>query len=157
VPAFLGGLFNGILSALPIIALGNCCCCLWVVGGGMVAAYLQQQNQPAPLTVTQGARVGLLAGIVGAVVWLALASALMPVQLRFAGEALRTAPDLPPELRQLLESLESGRAGGNIVGFFLRLFFGSIVSAIGGLAGAVYFRNDVPPALGGPIAPPPLP
>ena len=28
---------------------------------------------------------------------------------------------------------------------------------IGGVAGASYFRNDVPPALGGPIPPPPLP
>jgi hypothetical protein len=34
------------------------------------------------------------------------------------------------------------------------LFVGSIFSTLGGLLGAVFFRNDVPPALGGP---PPLP
>ena len=28
---------------------------------------------------------------------------------------------------------------------------------IGGLLGAAFFRNDVPPALGGPSEPPPLP
>ena len=34
----LGGLFIGILSALPVISWGNCCC-LWVVSGGVLAAY----------------------------------------------------------------------------------------------------------------------
>jgi hypothetical protein len=48
MPAFLGGLFIGVLSALPII---SCCCCLWMIGGGVLASYLQSQNQPASLTV----------------------------------------------------------------------------------------------------------
>ena len=47
-PAFFGGLFIGVLSALPIINIGNCCCCLWVIGGGVLAAYLMQQNYPYP-------------------------------------------------------------------------------------------------------------
>ena len=58
MPALLGGLFIGILSGLPIIGICNCCC-LWIVSGGILAAYLEQQNQPASLTLTQGARVGL--------------------------------------------------------------------------------------------------
>ena len=29
-PALLGGLFIGVLSALPIISAGNCFCCMWV-------------------------------------------------------------------------------------------------------------------------------
>ena len=32
-PALYGGLFIGVLSALPIINIGNCCC-LWVTAGG---------------------------------------------------------------------------------------------------------------------------
>ena len=43
-PAFYGGLFIGVLSALPLVNAGNCCCCLWVVAGGVLAAYLRQQN-----------------------------------------------------------------------------------------------------------------
>ena len=31
-PVLLGGLFLGVLSALPIISAGNCCC-LWTLGG----------------------------------------------------------------------------------------------------------------------------
>ena len=33
-PALYGGLFIGVLSALPLINIGNCCC-LWVIGGGV--------------------------------------------------------------------------------------------------------------------------
>jgi len=39
----LGGLFIGILSALPVVSWGNCCC-LWIIGGGVLAAYLDQQR-----------------------------------------------------------------------------------------------------------------
>ena len=55
--ALLGGLFIGVLSALPIINLANCCC-LWIVGGGAIAAYLAQQQHPGPFGLTAGARVG---------------------------------------------------------------------------------------------------
>jgi hypothetical protein len=159
-PALLGGLFIGVLSALPIVQLCNCCC-LWIVGGGVLAAYLQQQNQPAPLNVTGGARVGLIAGIVGAFVWLLISQALdavmAPLQQRLADELLRSASDIPPNVRAWLESARAEGSGGYGFGFVLLLIFGSIASALGGAVGAAYFRNDVPPALGGPIAPPPLP
>ncbi len=65
-PALLGGLFIGVLSALPIISVGNCLCCMWVIGGGVLAAYLLQQNQAAPISSSDGAMTGLLAGLVGA-------------------------------------------------------------------------------------------
>ena len=47
-PAFWGGVFIGVLSALPLVSAGNCCCCLWVLCGGALAAYLRQQNTPYP-------------------------------------------------------------------------------------------------------------
>jgi hypothetical protein len=159
-PALLGGLFIGVLSALPIVQLCNCCC-LWIVGGGALASYLQQQSQPAPLTVTAGARVGLIAGLVGAFVWLLLSQALdvvlAPLQERLADEVLRNARDIPPNVRAWLESARADGSGGYAFGFLLLLIGGSVASALGGAIGAAYFRNDVPPALGGPIAPPPLP
>lgn len=161
--ALLGGLFNGVLSALPIVNLGNyCCCCAWVIGGGLVAAYIDQQNTRVPMTPARGAQVGLLAGVVGAVVWVVLASALdaalAPYMRQFMGEILRNASDIPPEAREVLESY--GREGGGwryATGFVLWLVVGGIFSTLGGLAGAVYFRRDIPPALGGTITPPPLP
>ena len=154
MPALLGGLFIGVLSALPIV---SCCCCLWIIGGGALASYLQQQNQPTSLTMSQGARVGLFAGIVGAFVFLVINTALSPLQTRFVGEVLRNSRDLPPELHDLLESAQAGGMGGSLFGFLLMLICGSIISTIGGMVGAAYFRKDVPPALGGPSSPPPIP
>jgi len=46
---------------------------------------------------------------------------------------------------------------GYAFSFFLLLCAGGIFSTLGGVLGASFFRNDVPPALGGPIQPPPLP
>jgi len=156
--ALFGGLFIGILSALPIIKYANCCC-IWVIGGGIVAAYLDQQNDPRPITAGRGALAGLLAGVVGAGVWLvaslSLRAVLAPLQERFAGAVLRNAPDMPPEVRTIFENAGSSTVAEYLALFVLFVFAGSIVSTVGGLLGAAFFRNDVPPALGG--SPPPLP
>ena len=157
-PVLLGGLFIGVLSGLPIVQLCNCCC-VWIVGGGVLASYLQQQNQPGPVTTLDGARVGLLAGIAGAFVWLIITRSLdvvlAPLRERLFSEVLRNARDLPPEVQQWLEN--GDQTGGYIFSFLLMLVCGSLAAALGGAVGASYFRKDVPPALGGPPPPPPLP
>ena len=160
--ALLGGVFIGVLSALPVVSLANCCC-LWVIGGGLIAAYLTQQNEGRPITPGRGALAGLFAGIAGAFVWLIASMALdvviAPLQERMVEEMIRSAQDMPPDARAMIESM-AGRNSGPfkyVTGFFILLFFGSAFSALGGLLGGVYFRKDVPPALGGPVTPPPLP
>ena len=80
-PALLGGLVVGVLSALPLIYVGNLCCCLWIVSGGVVAAYVLQQNQAAPIAAGDGALVGLLAGVAGAFVYLIVS---IPINLLMA-------------------------------------------------------------------------
>ena len=156
--ALLGGLFIGVLSALPIVKYANCCC-VWIVAGGIVAAYLDQQNDPRTITAGRGALAGLLAGVFGAFVWLiaalALSALFRPLQEGMAEMVLRSAPDMPPEVRTVFEGLGGASSWVEyVLSFVLRLFVGSLVSTIGGLLGAAFFRNDVPPALGGP---PPLP
>ena len=68
-PVVFGGLFIGVLSALPVVELGNCVCCLWIVGGGMLTAYLLQRDRAEPLQLGEGAVGGLMAGLAGAVVF----------------------------------------------------------------------------------------
>jgi uncharacterized protein YqgC (DUF456 family) len=154
----LGGLFSGILSALPVVNFGNCCC-LWILGGGALAAYLDQQSLGRHTTAGRGALIGLAAGVAGAFVWL-IASLLIdpligPMQQRLVGEFLQIAQDVPPEVRDSLESIGEGRSPiGYLLGFVFTLCLGSLFSAIGGALAGAFFRNDVPPALGGP---PPLP
>src|SRR3954468_3974922 len=104
----LGGLFIGVLSALPIVNVANCCC-LWIVGGGLVTAYLEQQNQQRSITVARGALLGLGAGVVGAFVWLfasiALDGVIAPLQQRMVEAMLSNASDMPPDARSVLESI----------------------------------------------------
>ena len=144
--AALGGLFIGVLSALPIVNLANCCC-LWIVGGGVLAGYLAQQEPTAPLTGKRGALVGLVAGVVGAFVWLLVALALdivmAPLQERMVENVLRSAADMPPEVRQWLE-LMSDRSSAPFrlaAGFGFQLLAGVVFATLGGVLAVTFFRR----------------
>ena len=145
----LGGLFIGVLSALPIISVGNCCC-LWIISGGMLAAYFAQQEDPRPLGLLGGARVGFRAGLFGALVWL-LASVVInrvvaPLQESGADLMLRNATDMPPEVRRWLESV--GSSGSTVAiagGFLFQLFIATPFASLGGLLGAALFGGREQP------------
>ena len=160
-PVLFGGLFMGVLSALPIISLGNCCC-LWVIGGGVVTAYLIQHGREDSVQFGEGAFGGFLSGIVGALVYAVLT---LPVQLMtgpllsgMLDVFLETAGDVPPEMRQVLEGLGEGGLGSIMLGlmvmFPIMLVLGSVFSTLGGLLGTLIFRKT-PPATQ--AAPPPTP
>jgi hypothetical protein len=161
-PALLGGLFIGILSALPVISIGNCCC-LWIIGGGFLAAFVDSQNTPRSLPVSRGLLDGVLAGIAGAFIWLIAAILLDgligPMQRQFAEEMARRSDSMPPELREWFDLLGSRSTSPFrwALGFFFQLFVGMVFAPVGGMLGAVFFKKDVPPALGGNYVPPPLP
>jgi hypothetical protein len=141
--ALLGGLFIGVLSALPIINVANCCC-LWIMGGGLIASYLADDG-PAPITVARGARAGLLAGISGAFIWLCVAMALnvvvAPLQERMVDSMIRNAQDMPPDVRAWLETI-GNRASSPlryVLGFLFHFFGGVVFSTLGGVLGAIFF------------------
>jgi hypothetical protein len=147
----------GVLSALPIISAGNVCCCLWVVSGGAVAAYLFQQNRSAPMTPADGALVGLLAGLAGAVVRslvsIPIDILVAPMEQAMVQRVLDMGT-LPPEARDILDRYGRGGAMGGayfivgrIVGLMFWLFVGGIFSTLGGLLGALIFKKQTPPAV----------
>jgi hypothetical protein len=149
----LGGLFVGVLSALPIINLANCCC-LWILGGGAIAAYLAQQQHSGPFGLIDGARVGFRAGIFGAVIWLFASTVVdllvAPLQQSAADLMLRSATDIPPEVREWLENIgnSSSLPARMIIGFFFQLFIAAPFAALGGLLGAAVFgRPAAPPSM----------
>ena len=155
-PALFGGLIIGVLSALPIVSAGNVCCCLWVVSGGVLAAYLLQQNQVAAMTPGDGALVGLLAGIVGAFVYVLLSIPITlivaPMERLVLQRLMENAGDVPPEFREYARAYIGGRIRF-VFGFILMLFVGSIFSTLGGLLGAAIFRKRQPPGIA--TVPPP--
>ena len=160
-PVLLGGAFIGVLSALPIISVGNLFCCLWIVGGGVIAAYLMQQSHPVAITFQDGAVGGFLAGIVGAFVYVIVAVPVQllmaPIQRRVAQGILDAAGAVPPELRDLIEDMSSG-VGGALVGlmimFFVLLVLGVIFATLGGVLGALMFRRNPQPPNPGPTPQP---
>jgi uncharacterized membrane protein YeaQ/YmgE (transglycosylase-associated protein family) len=155
VPALLGGTFIGVLSALPLVNVANCCC-LWLLAGGVLAAYVMQQNHPAPIRAADGAIVGLLAGIVGAFVYvlvsLPLNAVMAPLVEALRSRMLQEAQDMPADVREAIDRFGSGSASVAI-GFVMNLFLGMVFSTLGGLLGAALFKKpSLPPA-----PPPPSP
>jgi ABC-type phosphate transport system permease subunit len=156
-PALLGGVTIGVLSALPVINLANCCCA-WILFGGGLAAYLMQQNHPEPIQAGDGAIVGVLAGIVGAFVWLIVSvpigAMMAPFQSEMAARAMRDATDMAPELRALFENMSGAPAIGIglIFGFFVMLCVSTVFGMVGGLFGALIFKKNSPS-----VIPPPIP
>src|SRR5215204_690756 len=150
-PALFGGLFIGVLSALPLINIGNCCC-LWVIGGGVLATYLMQQNHPYPIATADGALAGLLAGLIGGVVGTLLSIPIEmmmgPVQKQIMERILSNSQDIPEETRRILENMNVGP-----VAIAFKLVFsvcvGAVFGMLGGLLGVALFKKkDLPPPPG---------
>lgn len=151
-PAFWGGLFIGVLSALPFVSAGNCCCCLWVVSGGVLAAYLRQQQSPFAILASEGALVGLLAGVIGgllaAVISIPMDAVMGPVQQRMMDWVISINPDIPADLRERIEqaSRQRGSAAFNAVfRFGVYPIVGLIFGMLGGLLGVALFKKNAPP------------
>jgi hypothetical protein len=154
-PALIGGLVLGVLSALPIVYLGNCCC-LWILGGGATAAYVLQANQDGPITPGDGALAGLLAGLAGAGIHFLLS---IPIDIlvgpweRQFGQRLLDMTNNPQMQEALRNSLDEAARGGfafvvvrrlGVLAFMLVV--GSAFSTIGGVLGALVFKKAPLPA-----------
>lgn len=149
-PALFGGLFIGVLSALPFVNLANCCC-LWVIGGGVLAAYLMQQNHPYAITAADGALVGMLAGLFGGVLGVLLSipvdMAMGPLQQRLLDQFILNNPDVPAESKRIFENMAASGVSAVMVGFKLMfsVVVGLIFGMLGGLLGVALFKKDAPP------------
>jgi hypothetical protein len=158
-PALIGGAIIGVLSALPVIAAGNLCCCMWVIGGGAVAAYVLQQNHSTPITPGDGALVGLLAGLVGALVQFVIAIPIgmmvAPFERVMLGRIVEMAGTMPPEMRDAIERYSSpdrqfgiaAMMAARVFALIVGLFVGAIFATIGGLIGAMIFKKSTPPGV----------
>lgn len=147
-PAFFGGLFIGVLSALPIVNLGNCCCCLWAIAGGVLATYLRQHNSRYQVTSAEGALVGLMAGAIGGVIFVVLSLMLTPLIGPFQQQMLEgmmaNREEMPPEVREMMENMNAGAALTGIALFFNAILY-TVFGLLGGLLGVAVFKKDAPP------------
>ena len=152
-PALLGGLFIGIMSALPGVQIGNCCCCLWVLSGGMLSTYLLQGRQDTPVETSEVMVQGLIAGAVGGVLAGIISIALQPLigpwQQQLAMQMMeRFQTAMPPESRQQFDEVMRQQGAGSTQVEILRSLMFVPVSAAFATAGAAlglaFFRKKLP-------------
>jgi hypothetical protein len=153
-PAIIGGVILGVLSAIPAI---NACCCIWALVGGIIAANMYIKGSPNPVTPADGAVVGAIAGVVGAVLIVVVG---IPLQLIFGaammsmmGGVLQNAD--PGQAAQIQEAMAASGVGIGraILNALMYSVTAIIFSAVGGLLGVALFEKRK----GGPGVPPPPP
>jgi hypothetical protein len=167
-PALLGGLVIGLLWSVPFLNLINFCCCFGVIIGGALAAWLLIKRSPVlPVSSGDGAVVGLLAGLVGAGVYLVLG---IPISLVFNQAGLSAVRSIfeqmnNPEINRAMEdairnSQNQGMAQrlvAGLVGWFIVSTISVGFSTVGGLIGVAIFEKrkgqqyppQPPPSSGG--------
>ena len=144
-PALIGGVLLGVLSVIPFVSAANICCCLWAILGGMLATYLYVKNSSTPVSAGDGAILGALAGVVGAVIYviigIPIAYAMGPTMRNMMVSLIeRMDPQQADLMRRQLEASGDAIAPliiqGLVVAVLLFLF-----SVIGGLLGVPIFEK----------------
>jgi len=139
--AVTGGAVAGVLSVIPV--LGSCCC-LWAIGGGVLAVYLYLKEARTPMTPSDGAMLGAIAGGVAALVSLVIG---IPVALAFGAAAMTDA------LRQARVEIPFSGMALLIVSTIIRAVVIAVLSVLGGVIGAAIFGKNAPGGM--PPTPPP--
>jgi hypothetical protein len=137
-PALIGGVLLGLL---------------WALIGGLLASYLYIKNSPVPARAGDGAILGVLAGLVGAVIVVVIG---IPISIIAGGITRELLIKLienvnPGQAEAIRIQMEAGStiAGAIVNGIILAVLL-VIFSTIGGLLGVPIFEKRK-----GPIPPPP--
>src|SRR5262245_13975104 len=150
-PALIGGLVIGVAASVPGLNIANCCC-LFVIAGGVLTTYLLQQRTPEAIQTSEAMLQGLVAGLIGGVIFVAGTALLVDMATKMASiEQALERPDMPPEAREMVTKLMTG--GGMFV--FLAVVYipcYAIFGLLGALLGTAFFKKKTPPAAP-PVAP----
>jgi hypothetical protein len=153
VPALIGGAVAGVLSGIPLL---GCLCCLWIIGGAMLAVHLAARDYPVRMTPGDGAIIGILTGIVAAVVDTVISIPLQALNLelmqRLMDRVAEYSSRLPSNWREMME--RSAMTRTSVAWFFFGLVISAAIfaalGALGGVIGASLFgKKAAPPAAGG--------
>src|SRR5437660_2320519 len=153
-PAIIGGLVVGLLSAIPFVNLLNVCCCLWAILGGALASYIYIKATPTPVRAGDGAILGLLAGVVGAAIYIVIG---IPINILLRGTMnailLSMFERVNPAQVEMMRAMMTEQT---VLSVIIRGLFGAflllIFSTIGGLLGIPIFEKRK-----GDATPPPPP
>ncbi len=154
-PALVGGLIVAVLSLIPYVNLANCCFCLWALVGGIVATKLLIDRSPQQVKSGDGAMIGLLAGLVGAAIFVVIDAPLTALRINPVLTNFASNPQFPPEVRDFFEQVR-GSLGLRVLLSFISVFIAALFlmgfTVLGGLLGVALFEKRK-----GETAPPPPP
>ncbi|MBD0325543.1 MAG: hypothetical protein ICV68_03890 [Pyrinomonadaceae bacterium] len=153
-PALMGGVVLGVLAivtSLIPVPMATWCCCLWGILGGVLAVYLYVKRSPVPVRSGDGAMLGLLAGGIGALIYILVAFPLT----YFTVDPDLVQAQIEERMRGQGQSFDIRPYWGLFL-FLIMFIFGiglTALSLIGGLIGVPIFEKREARA----TAPPPPP
>jgi hypothetical protein len=143
---FIGGLVVGLLST-SVLGLINLACCAGVIIGAMVGVWHYTEEYQLTIPSGQGALIGALAGILGAIIAGILNQILVAAGLDFAAgfrETLMQMSNMEMTPEQM-EAMEQQAQQGNwflmLAGTLFSMVLYAIFGAIGGAIGASVFQK----------------
>jgi len=144
IPALIGGGVAGVLSGIPVL---NCLCCLWIIGGGIIAVFFLSKESPKPLTMGDGAIVGIFSGLVATAADFLISIPLAPLAEKFAASVMERLAEYAEEMPAGWESwLDRGMAETHIsmilLGILINAIVFSVLGALGGIIGVSIFKRD---------------
>lgn len=150
-PALIGGAIVGLLSVMPILQILSSCFCLWAWVGGAVAAKLLINGSSQPLTSREGAKVGLMAGLFGALIYFVIET---PVAYWQLPAMMDTAAKIVKEEQAVafynkIGQTQSLRIIFSILFTFIGALFTTGFTVLGGMLGVKLFekrQNQFPPS-----------
>jgi hypothetical protein len=162
--AVLGGLIIGAISVIPGLNLLNCCCCAGILLGGAMSVYLYRQeftNEMPPMESSDALVLGIVAGIIGAIITTSLAAMITLVLGPVETEMMRnfmekitqkledrgsvpqgTLENMRDQFEQAIK--EGGTIGGILRSLVYALILYPIFSMLGGLIGFGIFGKKKP-------------
>jgi len=157
LPSLYGGVIMAIISAVPGLSLLNCFCCAGIMLGGFMAVFFYKKDLTGampPLSSGDGVKLGLLAGVFGAIIGVILSKIIYSIMGGVDSEMILGMLDsmglreqLPPEA---LAGLEEGGDPMGALQIFVSFIISPTFGLLGGLIGYSVFKNK-------PVAPAPPP
>lgn len=141
--AVIGGVLAGVLSGIPIVSI---CCFLWALAGGFLAVYMYMKNSNAPMEMGDAAKLGAVAGVVGAIISAVLA---VPFMLLGIGSAA---------MNQNMANAGIGAgfmAVAGIGGIIIKAVFVIGLAVLGAIIGNAVLGKNRPGGMSAPPPPPP--
>lgn len=163
IPVLIGGAAMTATTVVPVLNMINCICCAGIMGGAVLATFMFKKNFPddMPFTVGDGAVIGVLSGLVGAVLN-ALITVLM-LGASSAGMSVEFDQKFDEIIRQLEAQGQDPHVVSQIRDFFVQvadsalllfflilaasIFIFAVFGVLGGLIGGSIFRTRVIPTV----------